>query len=223
MKKDDYNDFTDLNESGYTKEPQGEPMSIRTRLVMGVAAAVLICVLGLTLPMLLNAISPAVPAETGLHTDDAPSVVTTAAHASTTGILAVTAYGAQWEETVLQPGEAFTLNEYSSAQSDVPGFPFVISVPKSNAGINADAIRIDVDTGSIITWEPPDYTVKERGKTYILSNGDTIYWSPLDKQGAAIRRCEMIVTGYTGNDEAYTQKIIIRQTEDFQYTAELSK
>jgi hypothetical protein len=213
----------DEQDQEYFKESKKEPMNIKTRLVLGIASAVLVCALGLALPTLLDAIDPSVPSETQPVAGSEPSSAETpVAHATASGMLSVTAYAAEWKETVLKPGVSVALNEYSPAQSDVPGFPFIISVPEGNTDINTDGIRIDVDTGAIITWEPPDYTVRERGKTYILSDGDTIYWSPLDGQDEAILRCEMTVTGYTGEEEAYTQKIIISQTEDFEYTAELT-
>jgi len=210
MKKDVLKDsatYNDEQDQGYFKESQRKPMNIKKRLVLGIAAAVLVCALGLALPTLLDAIDPSAPAETLPVADsESSSAETPVAHATASGMLAVTAYAAEWKETVLQPGVSVALNEYSPAQSDVPGFPFIISVPEGSTDINADGIRIDVDTGTIITWEPPDYTVRERGKTYILSGGDTIYWSPLDGQGEAIPRCELTVTGYANEDDAYTQK-----------------
>lgn len=202
-------------------EEHKAPMSIRKRLILGVLAAVLVCALGLALPTLLNTIVPADPEKSSLASDSASPAAETPLVQTSTGMFAITAYAAEWKETVLQPSVSVALNKYSPLQSDVPGFPFVISIPEGNADINADGIRIDVDTGTIVTWEPPDYTVRERGKTYILSDGDTIYWSPLDEQETAIPRCEMTITGYTGEDESYIQKIIISQTEDFSYTAEL--
>jgi len=196
-------------------------MGIKKRLMLGIGAAVLVCVLGLALPALLDVIEPSATSDTQPAPNAAPSSAEIP-EADATGLLAVTAYASEWKETVLQPGVSIVLNEYSPAQSDVPGFPFIISVPEHSTDINADGIRIDVDAGTIITWNPPDYTARKRGKTYILSSGETIYWSPLDGQGEAIPRCEMTVTGYTSEEEAYTQKIVISQTEDYKYNAELT-
>lgn len=201
------------------KESHREPMGIKKRLILGIGAAVVVCVLGLALPALLDVIEPSATSDTQPAPDAVPAEIS---GADATGLLAVTAYSSEWKETVLQPGVSVALNEYSPAQSDVPGFPFIISVPEGSTDINADGIRIDVDAGTIITWNPPDYTARERGKTYILSSGETIYWSPLDGQGEAIPRCEMTVTGYTSEEEVYTQKIVISQTEDDKYNAELT-
>ncbi len=229
MKKDDLTDASEgiadnPNERENVISMFGEehkaPMSIRKRLALGVLAAVLMGTLGLALPALLEAVDSA-PVETELASESDASADSPVAQAGTSDMLAITAYAAEWKETVLQPGVSIALNEYSPLQSDVPGFPFIVSVPEGNADINADGIRIDVDAGTIVTWEPPDYTVRERGKTYICSSDTTIYWTPLDAQSAAIPRCEMTITAYTGEDEAYAQKIIITQTEDFSYTAQL--
>lgn len=230
MKKEDLTETTEdkcSNQNVNEKElslfgtDDKAPMSIRKRLALGVLAAVLMCALGLALPALIEAVDPAAEAELASESDASAAADAPAAHTNKSGMLAITAYAAEWKETILQPGISIALNKYSALQSDVPGLPFVVSVPEGSADINADGIRIDVDAGTIITWEPPDYTVRERGLTYIISGGDTIYWSPLDAQGAALPRCEMTITAYNGKDEAYTQKIIISQTEDFSYTAEL--
>ena len=229
MKKEDLTETTEgisdnqnVNEKELSLfgEDNKAPMSIRKRLALGVLAAVLMCALGLALPALIEAVDPAAEAELASESDASAAADAPAAHTKS-DMLAITAYAAEWKETILQPGISVALNKYSALQSDVPGLPFVISVPEGSADINADGIRIDVDTGTIITWEPPDYTVRERGRTYIISGGDTIYWSPLDAQGAALPRCEMTITAYNGKDEAYTQKIIISQTEEFSYTAQL--
>ena len=229
MKKEDLTETTEdkcsnqnVNEKELSLfgEDNKAPMSIRKRLALGVLAAVLMCALGLALPALIEAVDPAAEAELASESDASAAADAPAAHTDISGMLAITAYAAEWKETILQPGISIALNKYSALQSDVPGFPFIISVSES-ADINADGIRIDVDAGTIITWEPPDYTVRERGRTYIISGGDTIYWSPLDAQGAALPRCEMTITAYNDKDEAYTQKIIISQTEEFSYTAQL--
>jgi len=220
-------DFDDSNNSqdrlglGF-EESKKEPMGIRKRLILGIGAAVLVCALGLALPALLEAVDLA-PAETQPASEsDTASAAPSAVHSDASGMLSVTAYAAEWKETVMQPGVSIALNEYSPAQSDVPGLPFIISISDGSADINADGIRVDVDAGTIITWESPDYTVRQRGKTYVCSSGSTIYWSPLDAQDTVIPRCEMTVTAYTTDDEAVTQKIIISQTENFNYTAELA-
>ncbi len=208
--------------SDVTGDNHKAPMSIRQRLIIGISAAILVCALGLALPALLNAVYPA-PAEAQPAQDANTVSQTPVTHKNTAGLFAVTAYATEWKETVLQPGVSVALNTYSPAQSNVPGIPFIISVPEGVSDINTDGIRIDVDAGTIISWDPPDYTVRERGKTYVCSSGTTIYWSPLNEHESAIPRCEMTITGYTNEDEAYTQKIIISHTENFRYTAELSE
>jgi len=216
-----------IDENDQTFDVTGDnhkaPMSIRQRLTLGVSAAILVCALGLALPALLDAIDPTAPAETQPAADSDTASQTPVTYKNTAGLFAVTAYATEWKETVLQPGVSVALNAYSPAQSNVPGIPFIISVPEDVTNINADGIRIDVDAGTIISWDPPDYTARTRGKTYVFSSGTTIYWSPLYEHESAIPRCEMTITAYTNKQEAYTQKIIISQTENLIYTVELSE
>ncbi len=186
------------------------------RLVIGIAAAVLVLALGFFLPALLDAVVP--PAAAQPPVSQPPQASALPAGNSE---LDVTAYAEEWKATSLQPGVAIQLNAYSPAQSSVPGLPFIITVVSDDLG--KDSLRVDVDAGSLITWVPPDYTVKQRGTTYVLSSGDTIYWSPLDAKGAPVAQCTMIVTAYDSENQAHAVTVAISQTKDFSYTAEIIK
>ena len=191
-------------------------LSRNKRLVIGIAAAVLVLALGFFLPALLDAVAP--PAET--QTPAASQQPQASALPAGNSELAITAYAEKWKETPLQPGVAIPLKAYSPAQSSVPGLPFIITAGED---LGKDSIRIDVNAGSLITWVPPDYTVKQRGTTYVLSSGDTIYWSPLDDLSEPISQCTMTVTAYDSKNQAHAVTIAISQTKDFNYTAEIIK
>jgi len=188
-----------------------EPGGIKKRLILGIAASAVILALGLSLPAILDTVAPPSPsAETpqaslGLNAPDQ---------------FAFTVYTEGWKETVLQPDVAVTLNAYSPTRSDVPGLPFIVN---SGKGVNADGLRVDVDAGTLITWGAPDYTAKERGRTYVLSSGDTIYWSPLDKTGKAVSSCTLSVTADDSGGKTYSASVAITLQTDSTYTAKLVK
>ncbi len=193
------------------------PISIKIRLVIGIAAAVLVLALAVVLPSLLEAV---VPPAAGQPSEASSTPPLNAVPASNEA-MSVGVYAPDWKAATLQPNVAIQLNEYSPAQSDVPGLPFIISANSEELG--QDSIRIDVDAGTLITWGTPDYSVKQRGKMYVLSSGDTIYWSPLDDTGKPIPKCSMTVTAYDSANQAYAVSVIISQTEDFKYSAEIKE
>ncbi len=217
MKKDLLSKPVDpLDENFVSPEDSGAEASagIKKRLFIGIGAAVLICAIAVALPSLLEAVAP--PEEPPAAVSEQPQNSAVPAGNSE---LSVVAYAAEWKETVLQPDVTLELNEYSPAQSDVPGMPFIVTADSQD--LSKDSIRIDVNAGTLITWGAPDYTAKQRGSTYVLSSGDTIYWSPLDDQGAPIARCDMTVTAYDSDNQAHAVSVLISQTSDFNYTAEL--
>ncbi len=193
------------------------PMSIKIRLVIGIAAAVLVLALAVVLPSLLEAaVPPAAGQPSGASSTPSVNAVPASNDAMSVGV-----YAPEWKAAALQPNVAIQLNEYSPAQSDVPGLPFIISV--NSEELEKDSIRVDVDAGTLITWGAPDYSVKQRGQTYVLSSGYTIYWAPLDDTGNPIPKCNMTVTAYDGENQAYSVSVVISQTEDFKYSAEIKE
>jgi hypothetical protein len=95
------------------QNPDGSPASgekpgpsRRTRLIIGVCAAIFICILGLAIPLLLNTSEP--PA------------------------LTVTVFSNDWSEVVLKTGVETPLNEYLASDSSVPGFPLRVSASNSD-------------------------------------------------------------------------------------------
>lgn len=190
-------------------------LSINKRLIIGITAAVLVLALGLFLPAFLEAVVPPDANHPAVSLPPQASAVPAG-----NSELAITAYAEEWKETPLQPGVTIKLAVYSPTQSSVPGLPFIIT---AGEGLGKDSIRIDVDAGGLITWNPPDYTAKQRGRTYVLSSGDTLYWSPLDNLGGPIDQCSMTVTAYDSANEAHAVSIAITQNSEFNYTAEIKK
>ncbi len=91
----------DLSASVFKKERQ--PLSRRSKLTIGILAAVLICALGFAMPYLLQ-------------TNEPPT-------------LTVTVFSNEWSEIVLTPGVETELNEYLASDSSVPGFPLRADYP----------------------------------------------------------------------------------------------
>ncbi len=188
------------------------------RLVIGIAAAVLVLALGFFLPALLDAAFPPDEAQNAAVSGQAQ--VPLSMPATSSGLTA-SVNAVDSKETAQQSDISVEFKNYCLALSSVPGMPFIITTHHED--LEADSIRVDVDAGRILSWTPPDYSAKKRGKTYVLSSGDTIYWSPFDKQSTPVDNCELTVTVYDSNGQAYTVSVAISQTKDFFYTAEIIK
>lgn len=87
-------------------KPPRQPLGRKARLIVGISAAVLICVLGLAVHFLLQ----------------------TSASAG----LTVTVFSDNWAEAELKPGVETSLNEYLASGSDVPGYPLRVDDPAAD-------------------------------------------------------------------------------------------
>lgn len=192
--------------------PQGsdkKALSMKAKLIIGITAAILICALGVWLPSLLNIIDPQAT-EPPQSTESAPAALE--------GDFSVTAYNTDWEETVLTDNVSLLLNEYTPLISSVPGFPFRFDM--ASDGENS-RILVETDAGELITWNPPDYTVRSHDGSFECVPGDTVYWSPLSDDSSAVPQCLMTVTFYSTEHPAAKAQIIISQNNAFSYNAEL--
>lgn len=81
----------------------------------------------------------------------------------------------------LRSAVTLPLERYSPMMSSVPGLPVKVEFPASWTASGYDVI-VTCNNGILLSWNPPDYVVKEQGKSFKLSSSSTIYWSPLRMQ-----------------------------------------
>lgn len=77
----------------------------------------------------------------------------------------------------LRSAVTLPLDRYSPMMSSVPGLPVKVEFPASWTASGYDVI-VTCNNGILLSWNSPDYVVKEQGKSFKLSSSSTIYWSP---------------------------------------------
>jgi hypothetical protein len=152
-------------------------------------------------------------------------VLTVYAADNTDSVLSPT-YDRDTTPVELTPDAEILLPEYSPFMSSVPGLPFTIGYRE--AGENeaaADSININVDNGEILTWDRKGGTVENKGKSYSCKAGETIYWSPLAEGSIAKGGAVITLTAVKNNEEAGTQKFLIKALDDSgtRYSASIYK
>lgn len=81
----------------------------------------------------------------------------------------------------LRSAVTLPLDKYSPMMSSVPGLPVKIEFPDSWIASGYEVI-VTCNNGILLSWNPPDYVVKEQGKSFKLSSSSTLYWSPYRMQ-----------------------------------------
>ncbi|OPX42557.1 hypothetical protein CLHUN_35240 [Ruminiclostridium hungatei] len=130
---------------------------------------------------------------------------------------AIRTYAASGEEIALSANAVIPLKEYSPLMSSVPGIPFIMPA----IGIEADEIHVSVDKGALLTWKAPDGIVEDKGNTYECKADETIYWSPLSKDGTLAKQGKVIVSALKNGKERIRAEIAINQTGNSKYSAEV--
>jgi hypothetical protein len=125
--------------------------------------------------------------------------------------LTITVFSNSGSEVTLKPGVETALNEYLASGSDVPGFPLLADAS------GADAINVSADGGSLFTWGSPDYVKSDKGSSWDMAPGDTVYWSPYSTADALVPQCTVTVTARQGGADAAQARLIVRQTGDTAY------
>lgn len=77
----------------------------------------------------------------------------------------------------LRSAVTLPLDRYSPMMSSVPGLPVKVEFPASWIASGYE-INLTCKNGVLLTWNPPDYAVKEQGKSFKISSSSTLYWSP---------------------------------------------
>ncbi len=112
--------------------------------------------------------------------------------------------------TIMEPNVKILLARYNPLMSSVPGLPFTFDI--TNQSTEIDEITVSVDRGKLLTWEKQTdgASVKDRGRKYICSTGDTMYWSSLDeKENSIISNATITVSAIKDDKEIGYQTINI--------------
>lgn len=118
----------------------------------------------------------------------------------------------------------FPIKEYRGTDSRVPGFPLHITAE------GADEIRVSVREGSLLLWNPPDYSVNNKGQEIEIKSGDQIYWSPLQIRWSAESDnnkddypdgSRITLIAYHNNKQAGTAIVEINADDSGVYTGKL--
>ena len=191
------NDIIDVavlneNPAGGADGGDKKPLSRRTRLIIGIAAAVVLAAVGVIAPMLV-------------YTEPA---------------LTVTVFSSGAAEVALKPGVETALNAFLASGDDVPGYPLRI------AADDADTVSVSVDGGSLFTWSAPDNVKTDRGSSWDIKPGETVFWSPYvrsDAQAEAgpVPQCTVTVTARRNGTDTAQARLIVRQTGDMAYSITL--
>ena len=193
------NDIIDVavlneNPAGGADGGDKKPLSRRTRLIIGIAAAVALAAVGVIAPMLVYTGGPAA--------------------------LTFTVYSSGAAEVALKPGVETALNAFLASGDNVPGYPLRIDAD------GADTVSVSVDCGSLFTWSAPDNVKTDRGSSWDIKPGETVFWSPYvrsDAQAEAgpVPQCTVTVTARRNGTDTAQARLIVRQTGDMAYSITL--
>jgi len=191
------NDIIDVailndNPAGGADGDDKKPLSRRTRLIIGIAAAVALAAVGVIAPMLV-------------YTEPA---------------LTVTVFSSGAAEVALKPGVETALNAFLASGDNVPGYPLRIDAD------GADTVSVSVDCGSLFTWSAPDNVKTDRGSSWNIKPGETIFWSPYARSDAQteaspVPQCTVTVTARREETDTAQARLIVRQTVDKAYSITL--
>ncbi|MDF2671281.1 MAG: hypothetical protein K0R67_3587 [Paenibacillus sp.] len=129
----------------------------------------------------------------------------------------ITALAADGTPVEVKPNVTFPLGQYSPLMSSVPGFPIRIVVEE------ADLIQLRVTDGNLLSWTPPNFQVRNKGRETDIRSGDTIYWSPLtgSSDSPIATNCTIEIKAFKNNKEMGTRIIEIRSDTKYLYTGKL--
>lgn len=129
----------------------------------------------------------------------------------------ITAYAANGDKILLSQDVEISLGKYSPIMNSVPGFLFHIGFIRTAV----EEIQVSVDNGTILTWEPSNGIVEAKGKRYICQAGDTIYWSPLSKDGVLSEEGTLTISAIKNSSEIMKTEILIKELASSEYSAKI--
>jgi len=91
------------------------------------------------------------------------------------------------------------LDLYTPMMSSVPGLPVEVEFLDSWKESSYDVV-VTCKNGVLLSWNPPDYVVKEQGKSFKLYSSSTFYWSPYRNQ-RILSEDMLTFTLYTGSKQ----------------------
>ena len=181
-----------------------QPFGLKRGLILGAACCGMALLLAIGLPLFNG------------HLDGTQSPLQ---------LFAITAYAAGGntpsdpKAVELKPDVTIVIGCYSPSMNSTPGFPFVANCK------DADRIVLRTDCGQFLLWsQDTGNTVVEKGKIYAAKPAEKVYWSVFepDSQTPA-QQAVVTFTAYRGEKRLGEQKVIIRQTQNFLYTAEFAR
>lgn len=186
MERNDHKDTDELFETGGK-----QPWSKSKGLVIGIAAVVLVCALGLFAPALLEMLQGDT-ADTPNADNSLPDTVSEMLDGNIT-------------DTVLSI--EMPVSHYSMLMSSVPGMPFRAICP------GADEIRYATDAGTLLEYGVPDYTVTAHGKELVCAPDETVYLSPVEGETAPADSFRVTVSASRSGSEIGSAVIILTHSD----------
>jgi hypothetical protein len=192
----DQHDAVDFGNNPAGKPDGGDNKSLsrKARLIIGIAAAVVLAVAGVAAPMLLDTGKPAA--------------------------LTITVFSSGAAEVMLKPGVEIKLNAFLASGSEVPGYPLRVGAD------GADTVSVSVDGGSLFTRSAPDDATTDRGSSWEIAPGDTIFWSPYARsdektEDNLVPQCTVTITARRNGTDVAQARLIVRQTGESAYSITL--
>lgn len=117
----------------------------------------------------------------------------------------------------------FPIKEYRMTDSRVPGLPMLITAKGANE------IRVSIEEGSLLLWNPPDYSVNNKGQELEIKSGDQIYWSPLELRWSENSnsnkedfpdKSQITLIAYHNNKQVGSAIVEINADESYVYTGQ---
>ncbi|OZQ73190.1 hypothetical protein [Paenibacillus odorifer] len=118
----------------------------------------------------------------------------------------------------VKPDVMFPTAEYRVTDSSAPGLPMLITAEGANV------IKIQVTSGNLLLWNPPDYKVHNKGLELKIKSGDQIYWSPMDGKNKQIdepQDTKIIVIAYHNDKQIGISNVEIHKNDLGVYTGEI--
>ncbi len=123
----------------------------------------------------------------------------------------------------LIPNTKLLLMKYDLASSMTPGLPFTFHL--NGDGTKGISLKVDTDSGQLLTWDIPSGKVSEKGTSTTCAIGETLYWNPMSnkpKNTGLASKAVIRITALENNKEIGTQEISITE-KDYLYYAELGE
>ncbi len=129
------------------------------------------------------------------------------------GGFVITAFAADNSSFEVKPNVDFLIGKYQLTMSSVPGFPLKIECN------DAESIKVSITDGELLLWNSSDGKIHNKGKELIINSGDTIYWTPLQKNSpnTVVSSSTINIIAYKGDEEIGKNIIKIEAVDRISY------